>query len=321
MSLEWAEKWAQELTTEYEYEQWAEEIWNTDSCPMSGPASSRPREAKVPCMVAEQQVSTKAGSVATTDADSQETLREASRSRSPMPLARSSALTNRTRLPTPPPPPPPPHAAKRPPAEQAAQRQTHMVASRQMQLGNPFLKPKKEDLMILKTGEQILRGIDLWDEQMSALPPNPPKVVLHIMFRPEPAVRAELQLHAMATAMGFPVYAKGTSVTRVPVGIQGGQEGQWSVCLHFSKHDLSAKATLQMESKKGCIMLKCKRHLVSYGLMRKVIPFLGNPQSVSMRSDTDTETPVAKGRQPLFAFFEPSHGSTQSGGVHSGRAE
>ncbi|CAE7541015.1 unnamed protein product [Symbiodinium sp. CCMP2592] len=162
--------------------------------------------------------------------------------------------------------------------------------------GNPWTQQTAEDRTMLKTSDDVLKGLRDWCDQMSPIT-RAQKADLTIAFDPTPPVRSEAQLHQRVSAMGIDVFAKGSNPTAPPFGIQGGQIGQYSVTVSLSLDPL-VRFTIQLQCAKGNVVVKGKRTVFEVDIVLMLLRFLGIPKSIAVK------VPEAKSRDK--ALDKPS---------------
>ena len=154
--------------------------------------------------------------------------------------------------------------------------------------GNPWAQQTAEDWTILKTSDDVLKGLQVWCDQMNPIT-RAQKADLTIAFDPTPPIRSEAQLHQCVSAMGIDVFAKGSNPTAPPFGIQGGQIGQYSVTVSLSLDPL-VRFTIQLQCAKGNVVVKGKRTVFEIDIVLKLLRYLGIPKSIAVK------VPEAKSR-------------------------
>ena len=104
---------------------------------------------------------------------------------------------------------------------------------------------------VITDRQGVVAALTAWGEMLAKVPFSQRENLI-ITYEPEVPVRSEAQLHSRVAAMGIPVFAKGTSPTKCPFGIQGGQAGQQSVAITHNREP-ATKFTIQRQGRKDNI--------------------------------------------------------------------
>ena len=137
------------------------------------------------------------------------------------------------------------------------------------------------DLQVLRTDSAILSALDgFWAKFSSAK--LAPRANITVVFEPYPPITNASALHQrMEAALGIRVMAKGTVSESKPYGVMGGQKGQPCVVLHFKD---SHKLTVQVQARKGNVVVKGRKQAFAPQTIRALLPFLGNAVLVQASS-------------------------------------
>ena len=161
----------------------------------------------------------------------------------------------------------------------------------------PWSQPSPE---VLTHPQKVVEALTTWGEMLAKVPFSQRENLI-ITFEPIVPIRSEAQLHSRVAAMGIPVFAKGTSPTQCPFGIQGGQAGQQSVAITLNREP-AAKFTIQRQGRKDNIVLKGKRVVFEVHVVLCIVRCFGAPSCITSRcypsSDATADVPASK---PLVA--------------------
>ena len=177
---------------------------------------------------------------------------------------------------------------------------------------NPWAQPSREDLLMLKSNDQLVQALHVWNNKINSVA-RLPKADIIVTFEPSPAVASESHLHQKIAAMGVDVFPKGSTPSTLPHGIQGGQAGQYSVALLFCKDPL-IKVTVQMQRVKANVVVKGKRAMFEIAVVMMLLPVFGAPTSVCAKKEDapknkatakENMMPIAKafGKQVNLGFW------------------
>ena len=170
---------------------------------------------------------------------------------------------------------------------------------------NPWAKRNPLDLRMLKSNDELVRALEDWNMKIQNVSVQS-KADLVITFLPCPAIVCESQLHQRIAAMGIDVYPKGACPGHPPFGVQGGQAGQYSVGIVFSKEPM-LKITIQMQRAKGNVVAKGKRSMFETSVIMTLLPYLGSPVNVAVGVCSKSRPKQAtKENVPLMKASAPS---------------
>lgn len=178
---------------------------------------------------------------------------------------------------------------------------------------NPFARQPPLELRMLKSNDDLVSALDTWNTMMAKAAVQPRSDVV-VTFVPRPSIVCESQLHQRIAAMGIDIYPKGSGPGQPPYGVQGGQAGQYSVSIVFTKAPL-LKITIQMQRAKGNVVAKGKRSMFETSVVMTLLPYLGAPVSVGVgvnsksrpKQDSKENIPLMKASTPsLFDLWKAS---------------
>lgn len=166
---------------------------------------------------------------------------------------------------------------------------------------NPWAKRNPLDLRMLKSNDELVCALEDWNMKIQNVSVQS-KADLVITFLPCPAIVCESQLHQRIAA----IYPKGACPGHPPFGVQGGQAGQYSVGIVFSKEPM-LKITIQMQGAKGNVVAKGKRSMFETSVIMTLLPYLGSPVNVAVGVCSKSRPKQAtKEKVPLMKANPPS---------------